>query len=232
MCMFTATGRLSRLFPLAPGALLRPAPRAMSGAQPAAAPRLEAGELAAHRPALLKFAMAQLRNREQAEDAVQETLVAALKGAEGFAGGSSVRTWLTGILKHKIIDLMRRGSRERPLVLEAQEASDEDLGLLFSEDGHYAERPADWGAPDASLEQKQFFAVLELCMEGLPENTARVFAMREIMGRETAEICADLGITSANCWVLLHRARHRLRECLEKNWFAGRLPSGAQGGLR
>jgi RNA polymerase sigma-70 factor (ECF subfamily) len=201
----------------------------MPAASPAGPPVFDPQALEAHRPALTRYAMAQLRNHAQAEDAVQETMIAALRGGEGFAGDSSLRTWLTGILKHKIIDILRRASRERPLELDPGEASDADLSVLFQQDGHYVDRPATWGDPDAALEQKKFFAVLELCMEGLPENTARVFAMREIMGRETGEICADLGISQANCWVLLHRARLRLRECLEKNWFAA---GGARAGER
>lgn len=188
--------------------------------------------LASHHAYLLRFARLQLRNETWAEDAVSETLLAALARPQAFAGRSQLRTWLTGILKHKIVDILRKAVRERahePAEFDEFQAAGDDIAQMFAADGHYAERPADWGDPNAALEQKRFFAVLELCMEGLPENTARVFAMREIMGRDTAEICADLGISDANCWVLLHRARMRLRACLEKNWFAAEASGTARG---
>jgi RNA polymerase sigma-70 factor (ECF subfamily) len=177
-------------------------------------------DLEKHRPVLLRFAMLQLQNQAQAEDAVQETLMAAIRGAKDFAGKSSVRTWLVGILKHKIIDLIRRASRERPLDLPDAETSLEDFGALYGEDGHYASMPAEWGDPEAALSQRRFFETLEGCLEGLPKNTARVFMMREVMGIETDEICKELAITATNCWVLLYRARMSLRACLEERWFA------------
>ena len=177
---------------------------------------LDPEEFARHRPQLLKYAMLQLRNTAQAEDAVQETLVAAIRGAGSFAGGSSVRTWMVGILKHKIVDTLRKSSRERSL--DEHEASPDDMDACFLPDGHYAERPADWGNPEEALSRQRFFEVLEQCMQSLPKVTAQAFAMREVMGLETGEICSNLGITSSNCWVLLYRARMKLRECLEKNW--------------
>ena len=177
---------------------------------------LDVQQFAVHRPQLLKFAMLQLRNHAQAEDAVQETLVAAIKGAENFAGGSSVRTWLSGILKHKVIDSIRKSSREQSL--DEYEASPDDTDTYFRADGHYADKPADWGDPEEALSRRRFFEVMEQCMASLPKVTAQAFAMREVMGLDTSEICANLHITDSNCWVLLFRARMRLRECLEKNW--------------
>src|SRR5712692_6767655 len=111
-------------------------------------------DLEKHRPVLLKFAMLQLRNQAQAEDAVQETLIAAFQGAKNFAGKSSVRTWLVGILKHKIIDHIRRVSREQPLDQPNVETSLEDFDFLYKEDGHYASMPAEWGDPEAALSQR------------------------------------------------------------------------------
>lgn len=183
-------------------------------------------ELDKHRPHLVKFATAQLRNTAYAEDAVQETLVAAMQGADRFAGQSSVRTWLIGILKHKIMDHFRRQSREAPLLDLDEETSLEDLDARFKADGHFIENPlqvpgSDWGDPDAALSQSRFFEVLEACMARLPKNTARVFNMREIMGMETEDICKELGISPTNSWVLLYRARMALRECLQAKWFAG-----------
>jgi RNA polymerase sigma-70 factor (ECF subfamily) len=186
-----------------------------------APPGIDPVELQRHRPHLVKFAMLQLRNPSAAEDAVQETLLAALQSGAGFAGQSSVRTWLVGILKHKIIDAIRKQSREQPLETADDEADIEDLqNAVFQDDGHHRERPVDWGDPEAALESRKFFEVLERCMDGLPKKTARCFVMREVMGLETEEICKDLGITSTNCWVLLYRARTALRGCLEGRWFA------------
>ena len=132
---------------------------------------------------LLRYATLQLRDSAAAEDAVQETLLAALGGEASFAGRSNLRTWLTGILKHKIIDAIRKGGRE------TQIESDEALEALFNESDHWKAFPPEWHNPDRSLEQKQFFAALELCLEGLPEKTARAFLMREHLGLETEEIC-------------------------------------------
>ena len=181
---------------------------------------LDARDLDKHRPQLLKYAMLQLRNLAQAEDAVQETMVAAIRGAGSFAGGSSVRTWLVGILKHKIIDSIRKTSREQSLDLDRYESSPDDLDGMFKPDGHYADTPADWGNPEESLSRQRFFAVLQDCMDSLPKTTAQAFAMREVMGMDTADICDSLRITDSNCWVLLYRARMKLRECLERNWIA------------
>jgi RNA polymerase sigma-70 factor (ECF subfamily) len=180
-------------------------------------------ELEAHRPQLLRFAMLQLRDEGAAEDAVQETLVAALQGASGFAGQSSLKTWLIGILKHKLIDHLRRAGRERPLseALPAQETDTADFDALFAGDGHWAETPADWGNPDQALQQGRFFEALERCLQGLPRKTGQAFMMREVLGFETTEICKELGISSSNCWVMLYRARMSLRECLEQSWVRG-----------
>ena len=191
------------------------------------APAIELRELESHRTALLRFAMAQLRDETHAEDCVQETLSAAIQNAERFAGDSSVRTWLIGILKHKILDHFRKTSRERTVSLE-EETSLEDLDALFKDDGHYIEAPAAWANPEQALSQREFFEVLETCMDRLPANTALVFRMREILGVEIEEICKELSITANNCWVLLYRARMSLRGCLEQRWFTSTKPRRAR----
>ena len=114
----------------------------------------QAIEIEKHRPYLVKFAMLQLRDNSAAEDAVQETLLAAIQGAQSFAGQSALRTWLVGILKHKIIDHLRRQAREAPLQSDDGEFSLEDLDGLFRSDGHYAALPENWASPDAALNQK------------------------------------------------------------------------------
>jgi RNA polymerase sigma-70 factor (ECF subfamily) len=177
-----------------------------------------------HRGYLLRVAQLQLRDRDSAEDCVQDTLLAALSGS-GFAGKSSLKTWLTGILKHKIVDAIRRKQRE-PVVVAAfgdidSELDIEDFDALFKDNGAWESKPAEWGDPEACLGQRQFFDMMDFCLEKLPPNTARVFMMREVMELESDEICIELAITSNNLWVILYRARMALRECLEKNWFAG-----------
>ena len=178
-------------------------------------------EIELHRGYLLRYARLQLRDQTAAEDAVQETLLAAVEGAARFSSKSSVRTWLTGILKHKIIDQLRRQAREQPLLagddLERSEA--EAIDALFAADGHWRDFPRNWGDPDRSLENKEFWEVFEMCAGLMPVKTARVFVMREVMELSTEEICKELRITATNCWVMLHRARLSLRECLDLKWF-------------
>jgi RNA polymerase sigma-70 factor (ECF subfamily) len=182
-------------------------------------------QLEAHRGYLLRVARLQLRDEALAEDVVQETLLAALSGG-GFSGRSSLKTWLTGILKHKIVDAIRRKQRE-PLAtagfgdLDA-ELDIEDFDALFRANGAWDAPPSDWGDPEAALAGSQFLDVMDFCLEKLPPNTARAFVMREVLELETAEICKELAITANNLWVMLYRARMALRQCLEQNWFAER----------
>ncbi len=171
-----------------------------------------------HRSYLLRYAVLQLRNPEQAEDVVQETLLAALEGRARFAGGSSLKTWLTGILKHKILDAIRRKSREQPLAPAGDDDHDA-VDALFKQDGHWQQMPATWGDPEQALENRKFWEIFELCSRLLPERTARVYMLREVMEMTTEEICQEFGITPTNLWVILHRARLVLRECLEIKWF-------------
>lgn len=184
-----------------------------------------ASELESFRPALTRYAMRALRNAADAEDAVQDTLTAAMESPGNFAGRSSPTTWLLGILKHKIIDTFRRKSREAALdeVPETEWPNDSDA--LFASDGRWREAPASWGNPEAALARSDFFQVLEGCIASLPERAARVFTMREVMGLEVSEICDVLGISPNNCFVLLHRARMKLRALLEQRWFASQAPA-------
>jgi len=173
-----------------------------------------------HRGYLLRVAVLQLRDNDLAEDVVQDTLLAALQGAQGFSGRSSLKTWLTGILKHKIVDAIRRRAKEPLLAPLDEETQLDDMDALFDESGHWDNPPADWGDPESSLSRAQFMEILQFCLEKLPPNTARVFMMREVMELESAEICKELSITSTNLWVILYRARMALRQCLEQNWFS------------
>jgi len=177
------------------------------------------------RPGLYRFAQLQLRNECAAEDAVQETLLAVLEKPDSFAGNSSLRTYVTGILKFKIIDHLRSLKKEKPLEVTDDETEDDLIDSLFNANGHVIGMPTAWGAPEATLQQKDFFRVLEVCLENLPAKTARVFMMREWLELETEEICKELELSTSNLWVVLYRARLRLRECLDLNWF-GKVSSG------
>lgn len=177
--------------------------------------------LAQHRPYLLRYALQQLRDEGQAEDVVQETLLAALQG--NFSGQSSLRTWLTSILKHKIIDLIRRQSREAPLpgATDSDDDTLDDFDALFDRRGHWTseDTPQAWQQPNAALESKQFWKVYEACAQLMPQRLALVFSMREVMDMDIDEICKSLSISATNCSVILYRARMSLRLCLDKNWF-------------
>jgi len=177
-----------------------------------------AKQVEALRPQLLRFARSQLRNDVWAEDAVSDTLLAALEKPGSFAGRSQLKTWLVAVLKHKVVDQLRRHTREATL-LTTDDGEDLDESLFESHGGHWREAPADWGNPEASFGQRQFFEVLEACMDHLPPAQGRVFMMREWLELGTDEICKELQITATNLWVLLHRARLRLRECLQQRWF-------------
>jgi RNA polymerase sigma-70 factor (ECF subfamily) len=177
--------------------------------------------LSEHGDYLYRFAFARLRDQHLAEDAVQETLLAALQ-SDSFSGKASVRTWLTGILKHKIIDQFRRAKREQPLEQDvAEEISDPGMDEFFADDGHWAEAPCSLGDPSRLAEQKQFWEVMQSCLERLPKQLARLFLLREIEEKENEEICKELEITATNAWVMLYRARMGVRKCLEMNWVEG-----------
>jgi RNA polymerase sigma-70 factor (ECF subfamily) len=179
--------------------------------------------LVEHGDYLFRYALVRLRDQHLAEDAVQETFLAAVKGSESFSGNSSARTWLTGILKHKIIDQFRRSQREAPLPEQelAEDVAESGMDDFFNESGHWAEPPLSLGDPSRLAEQKQFLQVLQDCMDRLPAQLARLVLLREIEERENEEICKELEITPTNAWVMLYRARMGVRKCLEINWLGG-----------
>lgn len=173
-----------------------------------------------HGDYLYRFALARLRDTHQAEDVVQETFIAAIKSTS-FAKQSSPRTWLTGILKHKIIDLMRKGARE---IAASDMMSNEDANMdeFFDAKGKWTEYPMEWDMPDNALEQKQFLGVLQTCMDKLPKKLATLFMMRDVQETDNNEICKELNISTTNAWVMLYRARMGIRKCLEINWIGDR----------
>lgn len=180
----------------------------------------DATGLAQLRRDMLRFARLQLRNAEQAEDVVQEALAAAFSTKASFEHRASQKTWMFAILKNKIVDLLRdRWNKNRIDLVEATDESDLDVLFQANDRWRRDEMPSSWGNPEQSYEDRQFWEVFEVCMHNLPDTTARVFAMREFLGLEASDICKELGISTSNCWVILHRARMQLRICLQQRWF-------------
>jgi RNA polymerase sigma-70 factor (ECF subfamily) len=176
-----------------------------------------------HGDVLFGFVATRVRDRAIAQDLVQEAFLAAIKAKESFSGRSSERAWLFGILRNKLTDYYRRQAREVPLA---------DFELVVPEEkGAFAETgvgkdgwvngagPKAWETPEQVLVSKEFQETLKRCLSRLPDTTAQVFSMREVDGLSSDEICKELGISPNNLWVMLHRARLGLRQCLEVNWF-------------
>src|SRR5882672_9451945 len=177
-----------------------------------------------HGDYLFKYALMRLRDAARAEDAVQETFLAALKGGKTFAGRSAEKSWLVGILKNKICDYYRKAGRETSFT-DMEFYSDEESDR-FLPDGPFKGGwihelgPQEWASPGASLDSEVFWQTFHDCSNKLPKNVAAVFNLRELDGIESKEICTLLNICESNLWVMLHRARMALRRCLETNWFA------------
>jgi len=169
-----------------------------------------------HGDFLYRFALARLRDPHLAEDVVQETFLAAIKNLS-FAGDSLPRTWLTGILKHKIIDVMRKNVREIA-TSDLMTDADANMDAFFDDAGHWTDGPQAWDAPEDALEQKQFLSILQNCMDRLPAKLSALFLMRDVHETDNEEICKELNITTTNAWVMLYRARMGIRKCLEINW--------------
>lgn len=172
---------------------------------------------------LFRFALVRVRRREVAEDLVQEALLAAWQSRHRFEGRSSQKTWLLQILRHKIVDYLRKASRAIEVAdgddlarLAEQQFASGSAGLT-----HWARNvaPRGWGQPAQSLENEEFWSTVHDCSERLPERAGRAFVLRDVDGLETEEICQLLGIKQSHLFVLLHRARLALRRCLELNWF-------------
>lgn len=191
-----------------------------SAAEAATQTAFSGDALVALRSDMLRFARLQLRDAGAAEDAVQEAMEAAWRQASSFARKSSLKTWVFGILRHRIVDHIRRDQRTLSFssLLDTEDEAEWQNGLdqLFKRSGQWqaAHRPEDWPNPEAAMADRQFWQLLEQCLQLLPAATGKVFMMREALGFEVAEICERLGITPGNCHVILHRARLKLRGCI------------------
>ena len=172
-----------------------------------------------HGDYLYAYALSRIQDPSIAEDLVQDTFLSALQARENFEGLSSVRTWLTGILKHKIMDHFRTRNRELPA--EDIQSLLEFTDRLFTQKGKWKTGPAKWKVdPTIVYERKEFREVLYRCLSELSGRLAGPFVLREMDGLTTKEICKVLDISSTNLWVILYRARMYMRKCLEINWFA------------
>jgi len=166
---------------------------------------------------LFRFALTRIRNPSSAEELVQETFLGALIAKKKFNGYSSEKTWLTGILKHKIVDFYRKKSKEQAFE-DIEFVADVDKSF-FDDKGRWRIGPAKWAVnPVKTYEQKEFLKLLDSCLSELPRRLAAAFIFRDIDGFSTKEICAILNISNNNCWVMLYRARMHLRRCLETKW--------------
>lgn len=175
-----------------------------------------------HGDVLYRYALLRLRDPETSAELVQETFLEAYRTRDAFAGRSTERTWLTAILRHRIIDHLRREQRHRSVPLPDDESRAAISSTFFDSHGRWKKPPADWGGrPEALLEAREFWAIVESCLGRLPNTLSTTFWLREIDGLSGEEVCVAAGISQANLWARLHRARLLLRHCLEKHWFEG-----------
>lgn len=175
-----------------------------------------------HGDYLLNYAFSRLRNRTLAQDFVQETLLTAWRNQSSYAGRAGERTWLTGILRHKILDHFRVAARERSFTdLEFFADGEREIFSNWEFPGHWTAEsgPKEWSGAGSSLDQTAFWAAFHECSSKLPTKVAQVFLLREVDEMESDKICETLAISQSNLWVMLHRARLALRRCLEQNWF-------------
>jgi RNA polymerase sigma-70 factor, ECF subfamily len=171
---------------------------------------------------LFSYALARVRDREIAADLLQETLLAAFKSQDGFMGQASEMTWLVGILKHKLVDFLRKSNRETLCNLEDELIDTED-NAFFDGKGSWQIGLSVWSNPDSALEQEEFMRVLQQCIDRLPPKMSQAFVLKEFDGMDNEEICEAAGISTLNnLWTILSRARLQLRYCLDVHWFGNK----------
>ncbi len=177
---------------------------------------------------LYRFALSRVRDQATAQDLVQETFLAALHAADRYSARATERTWLTGILKFKIIDYYRASKRE-PLIGDLKPEG--DPSSTFDDDGHWLidqpTAPKEWDEKlVAEMDREAFWKHFKACSEKLPEQTRQVFLLREVDDVDSDAICSRLGISAQNFWTIMHRARTALRRCLEATFFSQPTGSG------
>lgn len=169
-----------------------------------------------HGDRLYRHALSRVKRPDVAEDLVQETFIAAVRSAEQFRGDVSPVNWLVGILRHKIMDHFRASYRS-----ESAESlpEDDELGALFDERGRWRQKPNPWSVDDDLASREEFWRAFRQCLDGLPARLRAIFTLRVLDEVESDDVCKALRVSATNLWVSLHRARMRLRGCLEVNWF-------------
>lgn len=174
-------------------------------------------------PDLYRFAYRRVRETEVAAELVQETFLRALAARAGFRGEASERSWLFVILRRKLVDFYRQQARR--VVVEPTDSDPEDYETaepLFGPDGHWlpARAPQAWPPANDALEQQELQQILAACQRRLPARQQLVFARRFVEEIPADDICQELALSAANFWVLVHRAKLSLRQCLERHWLA------------
>jgi RNA polymerase sigma-70 factor (ECF subfamily) len=176
-----------------------------------------------HGDVLFGYALKYVADRTMAEDLVQETLLAALKGRASYGGASSERTWMIGILKNKVVDHYRKAGRETQLADPEWFSDSEDPDYISTgpDSGAWQpeRRPEAWAVdPNDPVEQQQFWEHLQRCLDGLDDRLVRVYTLRDVHEIEYEQVCNVLSVTPTNLRVMLHRVRKLLRRCLETHW--------------
>ncbi len=173
---------------------------------------------------LYNYAIVRVNDAEKAGDLVQDTFLAGLKAKDNFQGRSAERTWLISILKRKIIDTYRRNATSRESSINEYQEDISDGDFYRGDDpfkGHWLEGKGPNShslMPEGELEQDELRQIIEKCISLLPPKLASVFIMKLIDEAESVEVCKELEITPSNLWVILHRARLKMRECVESKW--------------
>ena len=168
---------------------------------------------------LFRYALLRLRNRAAAEDAVQDTLLAGIKGFERFDGRVEVKYWLRGILRNKIVDSIRASVKQSNITEREREQIDPPENWLFKYAGIPGREPASWGFdPSAAFQQEEFWKVFHSCVSKLGSRQRQAFILRELEDVSSEEVCKLMDISPNNLWVIIHRARKQLKLCLQKNW--------------
>lgn len=170
---------------------------------------------------LLNYAYFRVRDKALAEDLMQDTFISALKSQHTYNGTANEKTWLTAILKNKIIDYYRSKLSKQSKITDSIDNNTNNDYFNAETSYHWFEKkqPQDWNSTEKSIESIEFNTTLVNCMKKMPEKLAAVFSLKYIDDEATETICKEVGITSSNYWVIIHRAKLQLRECLEKNWF-------------
>lgn len=177
-----------------------------------------------HGDRLYRHALSRVRRADVAEDLVQDTFIAAMRSADQFRGEVNPVNWLLGILRHKILDHFRATYRAEPT---GELPDDDELGALFDERGRWREKPGPWSVDDDLISREEFWLALRECLDGLPERLREIFTLRVLDDVESDDVCKVLRVSTTNLWVSLHRARSRLRGCLEVTWFGSNAPEAS-----